>query len=316
VNLCKPLTLAYNLIIRHWVNIEIDYTRNEKDLTMSMLYEALRKMEEDRLTKIEKDYPPVHELEEPDLSDKTSIALSPLFLLETLRDIKKAVGSIYKIGLLSMEKSGNNEEREHSWKAMSQGFDQIVSIVNMLSSYINATSPIVKKNTIHCILEEILESKEKKLHARQIELKKTLGEQLPETNFQDEQVRFILNLVLQYVILTTPSGGRIEIVTQFVNLQKEQDLPSNDTLKSKYSEILISSSRPKDSLNESPGIVEVPQIERDGTSHFILRLIKEMIRRNQGMIGFEMDQMKSQTRISLKFPVERRRMVYYRPANL
>src|SRR4030065_1619073 len=136
---------------------------------MSRLYEALRKMEEDRLTKIEKDDLPVHELEEPDFSDEKSIPLSPLFLLETLRDIKKTVGSIYKIGLLSMEKADNNEDREHSWKAMTQGFDQIVSIVNMLSSYINVTSPIVKKNTIHCILEEILASNEKTFHARQIE---------------------------------------------------------------------------------------------------------------------------------------------------
>jgi hypothetical protein len=273
-------------------------------------------MEEDRLTKIEKENPPVRELEEPDFSDGKSIPLSPLFLLETLRDIKKAVGSIYKIGLLSMEKSDNNEDRERSWKAMTQGFDQIVSIVNMLSSYINVTCPIVKKNTIHCILKEILESNEKKLHARKIELMKALDEELPETSFQDEQVRFILNLVLQYVILSTPSGGSIEIVTQFVNNQKEQDLSSIDPLKGKYSEILISSSPAKYSLNESPGAAEIPKIERDGTSHFILRLVREMIRRNQGMIDFQMDQVKSRTRISLKFPVERRRVAYYRPANL
>jgi len=283
---------------------------------MSRLYEALRKLEDDRPMEIEKDDPPVHKLEEPDFSDEKSIPLSPLFLLETLRDIKKTVGSIYKIGLLSMEKSNNNEDREHSWRAMTQGFDQIVSIVNMLSSYINVTSPIVKKNTIHCILEEILESNEKKLHARQIELTKTLEEELPETIFQDEQVRFILNLVLQYVILSTPSSGRIEIVTQFVNNQKEQDLSSIDPLKSKYSEILISSSHPNYPLSESPGAPEVPKIEREGTSHFILRLVREMIRRNQGMIDFQMDQTKSRTRISLKFPVERRRVAYYRPANL
>jgi hypothetical protein len=283
---------------------------------MSRLYEALRKLEDDRPMEIEKDDPPVHKLEEPDFSDEKSIPLSPLFLLETLRDIKKTVGSIYKIGLLSMEKSNNNEDREHSWRAMTQGFDQIVSIVNMLSSYINVTSPIVKKNTIHCILEEILESNEKKLHARQIELTKTLEEELPETIFQDEQVRFILNLVLQYVILSTPSSGRIEIVTQFVNNQKEQDLSSVDPLKSKYSEILISSSHPNYPLSESPGAPEVPKIEREGTSHFILRLVREMIRRNQGMIDFQMDQMKSRTRISLKFPVERRRVAYYRPVNL
>jgi hypothetical protein len=283
---------------------------------MSRLYEALRKMEEDRLTKIDKDDPAGHRLEESDLSDEKSIPLSPLFLLEALGDIKKAVGSIYKIGLLSMEKSDNIEDREHSWKAMTQGFDQIVSIVNMLSSYTNVTCPIVKRDTIHCILEEILESNERELRARQIELKKTLGEGLPETIFQDEQVRFILNLVLQYTILSTPSGGRIEIATQFVNNEKEQDLSSIDPVRNKYSEILISSLHPDYSLNELPGAPEVPIIERDDTSHFILRLVREMIRRNQGVIDLQMDQMKSRTRISLRFAVERRRVSYYRPINL
>jgi signal transduction histidine kinase len=215
-----------------------------------------------------------------------------------------------------MEKSDTIKDREHSWMAVTQGFDQIVSIVNMLSSYINVTSPIAKKNTIHCILEEILESNEKKLHARQIELNKTLDEELPETLFQDEQLRFILNLVLQYAILSTPPSGRIEIVTQFVNHQGEQDLSSHDPLASKYSEVLISSLSPNDSLNESPGTSEVPRIERDGTSHFILRLVREMTRRNQGMIDFQIDEMKSRTRISLRFTVERRRVVYYRPVHL
>ena len=283
---------------------------------MSRLYEALRRTEEERLTKMEKDDSRVHELEEADFSDGKSISLSPLFLLEALRDIKKTVGSIYKIGLLSMEKSDTIKDREHSWMAVTQGFDQIVSIVNMLSSYINVTSPIAKKNTIHCILEEILESNEKKLHARQIELNKTLDEELPETLFQDEQLRFILNLVLQYAILSTPPSGRIEIVTQFVNHQGEQDLSSHDPLASKYSEVLISSLSPNDSLNESPGTSEGPRIERDGTSHFILRLVREMTRRNQGMIDFQIDEMKSRTRIFLRFPVERRRVVYYRPVHL
>jgi hypothetical protein len=42
---------------------------------MSRLYEALRRMEEERLAKMEKDDPPVHELEEPDFSDGKSISL-------------------------------------------------------------------------------------------------------------------------------------------------------------------------------------------------------------------------------------------------
>jgi nitrogen-specific signal transduction histidine kinase len=282
---------------------------------MSRLYEALKKVEGNRHMQIEKDVPP-RELEESAPPGQKTISLSPLFLIETLRDIRKNVGSIYKIGLLSMEKSDTIEDREHSRMAITKAYDQIVSTVDMLSSYINATSPIAKKNTIHCILEELLESNEKKLHARKIELKKTLVEELPETIFHDEQVRFIINLVLQYAILSTSSGGAIEIVTQLVNNQGGQDLSTNDPLTDKYSEVLISSSCPSDSLNDSPRAPEVRRIEKDGTSHLILQLIREMIQRNQGKIDFQMDQMKSRTQIFLRFPAERRRVVYYRPVNL
>jgi len=106
------------------------------------------------------------------------------------------------------------------------------------------------------------------------------------------------------------------MVTQFVSHQEDQDLSRNDPLKNRYSEILISSLYFKPLPNESPGSLEVPKIEKDSTSQFILRLVKEMVRRNQEMIDFQMDQMKSRTRISLRFAVERRRMAYYRSANL
>jgi hypothetical protein len=54
---------------------------------MSVLYEALRKLEEGSLMLIEKDVPP-HKLGESDPSDEKTISLSPVFLVETLRDIK------------------------------------------------------------------------------------------------------------------------------------------------------------------------------------------------------------------------------------
>jgi len=284
---------------------------------MSSIYEALRKAQEDRLNELEKDISPVHELEKPDLSDGKSIPLSPWFLIKILKDIKKTVVSIYEISLLSMEKSNSDEVRKYSWKAMTQGFNRIVSVVNMLSSYVNVASPVIKKNTIHRILEEILESNEKKLRTKNIVLMKNFDKELPETILHDEQVRFILSSVLQYAILSTPSSGSMEIVTKAVeNNQKGQDLTNVVPLKSRYSEILIFSSYHEYPLNESADTTEALDIEKNGTSDFILQLVKEIIRRNQGMIEFQMDQMKSRIRISLKFPAERRQVAYYRSVNL
>ena len=284
---------------------------------MSMIYEALRKAQEDRLNDLEKDIRPVDEFKKPDFPDGQSIPLSPWFLIKILQDIKKAVVSIYEINLLSIEKSDSDEIRKYSWKAMTQGFNKILSVVNTLSSYINVASPIIKKNTIHRILEEVLESNEKTFHTKHIVLMKNFDKELPETIFHDEQVRFIISSVLQYAILSAPANGNMEIVTKFVeNDQKGQGLTSVVPLRSKYSEISIFSSYPEHAFNESADAAESSGVEKNGTSDFILQLVKEIIQRNKGMIEFQMDQVKLRTRISLKFPAERRQVAYYRSVSL
>jgi nitrogen-specific signal transduction histidine kinase len=221
---------------------------------------------------------------------------------------------MYEVSLLSMEKSNNDEDKENSRK-MTQGFNKILSVVNMVSGYIHVVSPIIKRNTIHRILEEILESNKKKLRAKNILLTKNFEKELPETIFDDKQIKFILSSILQYAILSAPPGGSIEIVTRFVNNQKGEDLIRVVPLRSKYSEIQIFSSYDEHPFHESAGTMEVPGIENDETSDFILHLVKEIIRRNQGMIEFQMDQTGFRTRISLKLPVERRQVAYYRPVN-
>jgi hypothetical protein len=277
-----------------------------------MIYEALKKAQEDRLIEFEKDIPCLDELEKPDLSDGKSTPLSPQFLIKTLQDIKKRVASMYEVSLLSMEKSNNDEEKENSRKAMTHAFDKVLSVVNMVSGYIRVTSPIIKRNTIHRILEEILESNKRKLHTKNILLTKNFDKELPETIFDDKQVKFILSSVLQYAILSVPPNGSIEIVTRFVNHQKGEDLIRVVPVRSKYSEIMIFSSYDEHPFDETAGATDGPDIEKSETSDFILQLVKELIRRNQGMIEFQMDQTGFRTRISLKFPVERRQVAYYR----
>jgi hypothetical protein len=47
----------------------------------------------------------------------------------------------------------------------------------------------------------------------------------------------------------------------------------------------------------------------------ILRFVKEVVQRNQGTIRIEADERKGKTLISLRFPVERRKVVYYQSMN-
>ena len=45
-----------------------------------------------------------------------------------------------------------------------------------------------------------------------------------------------------------------------------------------------------------------------------LRLVDEIVQRNRGMMRFEVDEKKTKTAISLRFPIERRKAVCHQPA--
>jgi hypothetical protein len=56
----------------------------------------------------------------------------------------------------------------------------------------------------------------------------------------------------------------------------------------------------------------IPSLQKDEALDLILRLVKEMVLRNQGMMKFETDEKKAKVIISLRFPVERRKVFFLR----
>ena len=55
----------------------------------------------------------------------------------------------------------------------------------------------------------------------------------------------------------------------------------------------------------------IPSLQKDEALDLILRLVKEMVLRNQGMMKFETDEKKAKVIISLRLPVERRKVFFY-----
>jgi len=60
----------------------------------------------------------------------------------------------------------------------------------------------------------------------------------------------------------------------------------------------------------------IPTIQKDGALELMLRLIKEMVLKNRGIMKFEGDEKKAKTIISLVFPVERRKVAFYKPMSI
>jgi nitrogen-specific signal transduction histidine kinase len=255
---------------------------------------------------------------EANLSKDGSISFTASFLTEMIQFIKNTLLSINNVNHLSIEKFNDVEFRKYSRKSIYQDIKKIDSVLNALLNYININTPIVKKNTIHIILEEIFEANEGQAEAKKIKIFKKFEQDLPETFIHDEQVRFILNSILQYAILSTPYEGSIGFLTRSIDQKgtvddKAKVVPLKDR---RCIEVLIISTGHKDPFEQLESVSETPAIENEKTIGLILQLIRELIQRSQGMIEFEVDEKKSRTLFTLRLPCERRQVVYYEPIKI
>jgi nitrogen-specific signal transduction histidine kinase len=247
-----------------------------------------------------------------------NVSFSSTFLTEMVQFIKTTLVSISNINVLSFEKSNDPEFRKYSRKSISQDIKKIDSVLNALLNYININTPILKKNTIHIILEEILEANEQQIENKKIKILRKFEKELPETFIHDEQVRFILNSILQYAVLSTPNDGSIGFLTRSIEQKgtgagEDKVVPLKDR---KSIEVLVISTGHKDPFEQLESQAEGPSLDNEKTIGLILQLIRELIQRSQGMMDFDVDEKKERTIFSLRLPCERRQVVYYEPIKI
>jgi signal transduction histidine kinase len=233
---------------------------------------------------------------EANLSKDGSISFTASFLTEMIQFIKNTLLSINNVNHLSIEKFNDVEFRKYSRKSIYQDIKQIDSVLNALLNYININTPIVKKNTIHIILEEIFEANEGQAEAKKIKI---------FNKFEQD-------------LFSTPYEGSIGFLTRSIDQKgtvddKAKVVPLKDR---RCIEVLIISTGHKDPFEQLESVSETPAIENEKTIGLILQLIRELIQRSQGMIEFEVDEKKSRTLFTLRLPCERRQVVYYEPIKI
>jgi nitrogen-specific signal transduction histidine kinase len=261
------------------------------------------------------------EMKIPALREKTSsgdqntYTLSPFFI-ELVHRIKNPLVSIKTFTQLLREKFNDPEFRDHFYGVVTEDIEKIDSVLNGLSNYIKIITPIEKKDTVHLILEDVLKKHEVQLKDRQIKIFKKYERNLPETIVHEEQLRYIFNSLLKYIFPSIPLNGSIGFLTKSSNTTKE--IEPNNPLSQKdrgYIEIMViftGYKKPSEQLNKVLGI---PVPEQEETIELELRLINEIIQKNWGMMKFEVNEKKPRTLISLRFPIERRKVLYYPSAN-
>ena len=129
--------------------------------------------------------------------------------IELIHRTKAALHTINKLTQLSREKFGDKEFREFFYKTISNDIEKNNLLLNTFLKYIESTTPIPKKNTLIKLIEEVLKRHQVPLEQKRIKILKTFGENLPETIVPDEQLKFIFDSLLQFVIVLMPSDVHI-----------------------------------------------------------------------------------------------------------
>ncbi len=239
------------------------------------------------------------------------------FLPELIQSIKNTLISIMNTSLLSADKFNDAEFRKVAQRYISEDIKRIDSVLNSLLNYIHINTPITKSNTISLVLEEVLEANEKQILSKKIKIIKKCEKDLPETFIHDEQMRFILNSVLQYSILSTPAEGTIGFLIKSFDFHNggldEKISPERN---GGYIEAAIGFIGDKTPANQSRDNPLSSAIQKEETAKLILVLVKEILQKNHGSFTHEVDPKKPRTLITLRFPIERRKVIYYEPISM
>jgi hypothetical protein len=238
------------------------------------------------------------------------------FIIELAGSIKNTLSSIYHASCLTMEKFDDADIRKRSHNQIRSDIRRIDSVLNSLLNYININTPIERTNSLCIILEEILEANDKQLREKNIKIVKKCEENLPETYVHNEQVRFILHSVLQYVIFLTPRNETIGFLLKALDFQDTTDTKKCSPEKKKgYVEVVVGFDGDGKLAGPLENLLKVPEDQRQPTD-LILILVNEILTKNRGSMTIESNGKRPKTLITLRVPIERRNVVNYAPITL
>jgi nitrogen-specific signal transduction histidine kinase len=266
------------------------------------------------LTEEEKKSP---ESKEKNLTEGQKDTFLMPFLTEMIHFIKGNLASIKNTALLAIDKAEDLEFKRYSHRAVTEDIKRIDSVLNTLLNYININTPIVKSNTLYVIFEEIVEANEKQLRNKKIKVLKKYEKDLPETYIHDEQIRFILNSVFQYAVLSVSAEGTIEVLIKSFDFPNEANGKTISPKRNEgFIEAIIGFVGDKKQAKPLEVLSEGQAAQKEETNHLILQLARDILQKNRGTMAFEMDEKKSRALITLRFPIDRRKVVYYEPISI
>lgn len=217
---------------------------------------------------------------------------------DTLESIKNSVQ-------LSRGRFTDKEFGDFFYRAVTGDVEKTDTVLTNFLDYIKVITPTRKMNTVYILSEELLEKYRVRWEEKKVEVFKNFDNDLPEVTVPDAHLRYILDTILQYAIASISANGRFEFLAQ--SLDPEPAAGEDELFlgqDGKHVEICVAFTG-----FEKPMAGSESQTSQKGiVSDLELRLANDMIKRNNGMMKFGVDVEKPKTFISVKFPVERRKV--------
>ena len=239
-------------------------------------------------------------------NERVAFLLFPFFI-ELIDQFKDTLKGLKNVTRIFQEKFSDKEFGVYLNRIITEDIRRIELVQNSLLTYIRINNPIIKTNTVNTIIEEELKKYPAELEEKKIKLFKTLEKNLPETAVPDDQFRYILSCVLQYVMASIGVNANLGVFTKHLAPQREVGGERED----RSIEILMVYTGYKKHTEQLVSPSGISAHRKGKILDLALRLVDEIVQRNRGIMKFDEDENKGKTTISLRFPMERRKVVYY-----
>jgi nitrogen-specific signal transduction histidine kinase len=232
------------------------------------------------------------------------------FLLKFLDYLKNVLSSVRAELEGSIPDFRSPERGENVVRKTTEDLREMDALVDALWNFIHLHQPMEKANSVHLILDEILEELQITIDGKKIRVHKKFEENLPEVTIHDQKLKYILKSILQTAVQSMPPLGGIVLLTRSLTLEegpeKSKVLPLRD---SRYVDIVILliglSLEPLDPAL-SPDL-----LQRKQGVHLMLRLVRYLVEKHRGSFEWRANREQRQTFFTLRFPAERRKVAYY-----
>jgi len=237
--------------------------------------------------------------------------------IELILRTKNTLEFFKKFTQLAREKFSDKEFGEFFYRMITKEIEKNDILLDCFLSYMRATIPVIKveviKDTINTLVGEIIRKFQPFLEEKKTRVVKRLEKDLPETIVPDEQLRFILDVVFQYVVASLPPEGNIDFSTKSLTVQHGSPEDCTRFKKNgKYIDITVAFSSGLKKQGVSPRKGPLAQaIHKKVQPDLLLRLVDDIIQRHQGIALFETEDSKEKKTISLKLPIDRRKVSCY-----